>query len=56
MKNRLSLSGINIGVDALVDIMTGGTAAVLTPLEDVAIGADLASIWLDYEICNGRWH
>lgn len=53
---KLSLAGVDIGVDGLVDIMTGGTDAVLTPLEDVAIGADLASIWMDYEICNGRWH
>lgn len=53
---RLSLAGVDIGVDGLVDIMTDGAGLALEGLEDVALAADLTSIWLDYEICNGRWH
>lgn len=52
----LVTAGINIGVDVMVDIMTGGAGASLTPLEEAAMGAELTSIWIDYEICNGRWH
>lgn len=53
---RLALVGVDIGVDDLVDIMTDGAGAALEPLEGAAVAADLTSIWIDYEICNGRWH
>lgn len=53
---KLAIAGINIGVDGLIDIMTGGAGTTLTALETLAIEAQLTSIWIDYEICNGRWH
>lgn len=53
---RLALVGLNIGVDAFLDLMTDGAALELTPFEGTAVTADLLSIWIDYEICNGRWH
>ena len=55
-ERRLALAGVQMGVDALCDVMTGGAALELTPLEGAAITADLTGIWLDYEVCNGRWH
>lgn len=53
---KLLLAGVNIGVDELIDVVTGGAGAALVPLEGLALGAELTSIWLDYERCNGRWH
>ncbi|MCM1520993.1 MAG: hypothetical protein NC098_09425 [Lachnoclostridium sp.] len=55
-ETKLALCGINIGVDVLVDIMTGGATVELTPLETAALQCELINIWLDYEVCNGRWH
>ena len=53
---KLSLLGVNISVDVLVDIMTGGTGAIFSNLEVAALGFELSAIWLDYEVCNNRWH
>lgn len=53
---RLALAGVNIGVDGLVDVMTGGAGLVLTPEEGAIATVELTAIWLDYEVCNGRWH
>lgn len=53
---KLVLAGFDIGVDGMVDAMTGGAGLAMAPLEGMALGVELYSIWVDYEICNGRWH
>lgn len=53
LQQRLAIAGVAISAEEFLDAMTGGTA---TPLEIVATGADLTGIWLDYEVCNHRWH
>lgn len=53
---KLALAGVDFGVDILCDIMTDGVAAEFTGLEMAAISANITSIWLDYEVCCGRWH
>ena len=53
LTQRLAIAGVAISTEEFIDCMTGGAA---TPLEIVATGADLLGIWLDYEVCNHRWH
>lgn len=53
LTQRLAIAGIAMSAEAFLDAMTGGAA---TPIEVVATGADLVGIWLDYEVCNHRWH
>lgn len=53
LQQRLAIAGAAISTEEFIDVMTGGAA---TPLELIATGADLVSIWLDYEVCNHRWH
>lgn len=53
LTQRLAIAGIGISAEAFIDSMTGGVA---TPIEAIATGADLLGIWLDYEVCNHRWH
>ncbi len=53
LQQRLAIAGVAISTEEFIDEMTGGAA---TPLEVVATGADLLGIWIDYEVCNHRWH
>lgn len=53
LKQKLEGLGIDMTVDAFLDLATGGLA---TEDEMFVIGVDIAGIWLDYEHCNGRWH
>lgn len=53
LEQRLAIAGVAMSAEAFLDAMTGGTA---TPIEVIATGADLVDIWLDYEVCNHRWH
>lgn len=50
---HLALLGLNIGVDAFLDAMSGG--ATIIPTTDIAVlGA--VDVWLSYEACCGRYH
>ena len=53
LEQRLAIVEVAITAEAFLDTMTGGAA---TPLEAIATGADLVGIWIDYEVCNHRWH
>lgn len=53
LQQRLAIAGIAISAEEFLDVMTGGAA---TPIELIATGADLVGIWLDYDVCNHRWH
>lgn len=53
---RLALAGIDVTVYGLVDLLTDGVGFTLSTLEESSVAANLMNIWLDYEICNGRWH
>ncbi|MBD5368631.1 MAG: hypothetical protein HDR83_05160 [Bacteroides sp.] len=53
---RLASLGIDMKVSEMVDAMTGGGGGALEGLELIAGAASLLHIWLDYEICKGRWH
>lgn len=48
--------GVDIGFDAFLDICTDGAGLYATPEEAAYVGVDLMQIWIDYEICMGRWH
>lgn len=53
---KLACAGLTCGVEVMIDLATGGASI---PAEMLAGGANLvalASIWQQYEICNGRWH
>lgn len=53
---KLALLGVDIGVADLAAIVTGGAAVAPALLEDLALMANLSSIYLEYEVCCGRWH
>lgn len=53
---KLALAGLDIGVGAFLDAMTDGIGTEGLILECIKIGVDATSMWMDYEICNGRWH
>lgn len=49
-------NGVKIGVEAFLEIMTGGGATEEVIPEGIEIGLDVVEAWLDYERCCGRWH
>lgn len=55
-KIKLALIGIDVEVAVLSDILTDGFLAFASELEGVYVGVNLMDIWLQYEICMGRWH
>lgn len=53
---KLALAGLDIGVGAFLDAMTGGIGTEGLILECLKVGVDATAMWTEYEICNGRWH
>lgn len=53
---KLAIVGLKIGVSGFLDAMTGGADTAQVVLECLDAGVDAMSLWLDYEVCNGRWH
>lgn len=53
LKRDLGLMAGELTVEEFLDMMSGGTT---TPVDCLVDGAELLSIWLDYEVCNGRFH
>ena len=53
---KLALAGVDIGVGAFLDAMSGGIGTEGLILECLKVGVDAMDMWMDYEICNGRWH
>lgn len=53
---RIALLGLKIGVEAFLDAMSEGIGTLELILDITDAGADVMDMWLQYEVCNGRWH
>ena len=49
---KLALAGLDIGVSAFLDAMTGGIGTEGVILECLKVGVDATAMWTEYEICN----
>lgn len=55
-ETKLLLAGAEIGLDAVIEYMTGGTATLEVEGDFVYTLANIERIYYDYEVCMGRWH